>query len=86
VAFALWAAFAFVTWNVVFDRHVYVAAVEFTREQIQRYERGEQVSSIEEAFTPQVGRAAARASVWGASVLAAGVVLLVLVERAARKT
>lgn len=86
VALALWAAFAFVTWNVVFDRHVYVAAVQFTQEQIQRHQRGEQVSSIEDAFAPQLGHAAARATIWGGAVLALGVLLTVFAERQPRKT
>jgi hypothetical protein len=86
VALALWAAFAVVTWNVVFDRHVYVAAVQFTQQQIQRHERGEQVSSIAEAFTPQLGHAAARATLWGGVVLVTGVLLTVLAGRPTRKT
>jgi hypothetical protein len=84
VALVLWAAFAVVTWNVVFDRHVYVAAVRFTQQQIQRHEDGEQVSSIEEAFTPEIGRAALRASVWGGAILAAGVALAQWAGRRAR--
>lgn len=86
VALLLWLAFAFVTWNVVFDRHVYVAAVRFTQEQIQRRERGEAVSSIEEAFTPEVGRAARQASVWGGAVLVVGLALLQRATRRARKS
>jgi hypothetical protein len=82
-ALVLWMAFAFVIWNVIFDRHVYVAAVRFTQQQIERHERGEQVSSIEEAFTPEVGRAALRASLWGGTVLAIGIVLT---GAAARRT
>jgi hypothetical protein len=82
-ALVLWIAFAFVTWNVVFDRHVYVAAVRFTQQQIARHQRGEQVSSIEEAFTPELGRAALRASAWGGAVLVVGIVLA---GAAARRT
>jgi hypothetical protein len=86
VALILWAAFAFVTWNVVFDRQVYLAAVQFTEQQIQRRQRGERVSSIEEAFTPELGRAARQASMWGGAVLVAGVLLTVLAERRTRKS
>ena len=86
VALLLWVAFAVVTWNVVFDRHVYVAAVRFTLQQIQRYDQGEQVSSIEDAFTPELGRAALRATGWGGGVLAAGVALTHWASRRVRNS
>jgi len=85
-ALILWAAFAFVTWNVVYDRNVYVAAVRYTQQQIQRHQRGEQVSSIEEAFTPELGRAALRASAWGGAVLLVGVALTALAARRTRNS
>ena len=75
---ALWLACAFVTWNVVFDRHVALAALTFTREQIDRHERGDATSRIDEAFEPQVGRAAVIASLYAAGVLAGGAALLKL--------
>jgi hypothetical protein len=80
-ALVLWAAFAFVTWNVVFDRHVYVAAVQFTQAQIRSHQRGERVSSIESAFTPQLGHAARQATLWGGAVLVTGLLLIVFVDR-----
>jgi hypothetical protein len=69
---ALWIVFAFVTWNVVFDRRVAVAAIEFTRDQVGRHERGEPVLFIEDAFTPRVRTAALEASLYAGAVLAAG--------------
>lgn len=81
VALIVWAAFAFVTWNVVFDRQVYLAAVEFSQQQIERYQRGEPVASIDAAFSPRVGQAAQRASVWGGAVLAAGVAVAAFAGR-----
>jgi hypothetical protein len=84
VALALWAAFAFVTWNVVFDRHVYVTSVRYTQEQIRRHDRGERVSSIEEAFTPELGSAARRATMWSVAVLGVGVVLVLFLSRPTR--
>ena len=74
----VWAAFAFVTWNVVFDRQVYLAAVEFTQQQVERYQRGEAVSSIDAVFSPRVREAAWRASAWGGAVLAVGAALAAL--------
>lgn len=86
VALIVWSAFAFVTWNVVFDRQVYLAAVEFTQQQIERQQRGEPVSSIDAAFRPRLREAAARAFVCGGSVLVAGIVLASIVGRQAGKS
>jgi hypothetical protein len=81
VALIVWAAFAFVTWNVVFDRHVYLAAVQFTQQQIVRYQKGEALSSLDTAFSPRVGEAARQASLWGGAVVAVGLVLAFVAGR-----
>jgi hypothetical protein len=81
VALWLWLLAAFVTWNVVFDREVAVAAIEFTREQIIRYDRGETVRTIEAAFRPRVGDAAMVATAWATLVLAAGGLVIRLTRR-----
>ena len=78
----LWLLAAFVTWNVVFDREVAVAAIEFTREQILRYDRGEPVRTIEAAFWPRVGHAAMLASGWASLVLVAGLIIVRVSRRA----
>ena len=80
-ALVLWAVFAFVVWNVVFDRRVYESSVRFTQEQIQAFQAGQPVASIDSAFRPQVRQAALEASAWGGSVLAAGFVLTMVVAR-----
>ena len=72
VVIALWLAFAFVTWNVAFDRAVSIAAVEFTRNQIAKYQQGTPVDFIEDAFSPRVGAAALEASLYAGVVLALG--------------
>jgi hypothetical protein len=71
VVIALWLAFAFVTWNVIFDRHVAGAAVEFTREQIIRYQQGLATTSIDVGFSPRVRDAAMRASLWTSPIIVA---------------
>jgi hypothetical protein len=81
----LWVIVAFVTWNVVFDREVAVAAIEFTREQILRYDQGEPVRTIEGVFRPQVGRAALVATVSSALVVGGGLVVRRLVGRFRRR-
>jgi hypothetical protein len=80
-ALAIWFACAFVTWNVVFDRGVNRAAVEFTQQQIERHARGEPTRTINEAFRPRLGDAALTASVWGAAVLASGLIVIRLAAR-----
>ena len=71
-AVLLWLSFAFVTWNVVFDRGVANAALEFTREQIVRHQNGAPVVSIDAGFRPRVGHAALTASLYSGLVLACG--------------
>jgi hypothetical protein len=76
VLLALWLAWAFVTWNVVFDRAVAVAGAEFTRDQIARHQKGEAVAFIEDAFSPRVGAAAVEASLYAAVILVTGAVVM----------
>ena len=71
----------FVTWNVVFDRAVAVAGSEFAREQVLRYQQGQPVRSIDDAFRPRIGAAALTATGWAAAVVAAGVVVMSLSRR-----
>jgi hypothetical protein len=72
----LWITFSFVTWNVVFDRGVADAAIEFTREQIARYHVGAPVVAIDAAFRPRVRQAALIASLYSGLVLGFGAVAL----------
>lgn len=81
---ALWALFAFVVWNVAFDRQVSKAAYEFTQQQILRYQRSEPVNTIEEAFRPRVRDAAVLASAWTAGAVSAGLLLSRLVAKSKR--
>jgi len=76
IAVALWLAFAFVTWNVAFDRSVADAAHAFTREQIKRYEEGAAVVPIEVGFSPQLRPAALRATIYAGAVLLCGAVVI----------
>ena len=72
VAMALWATCVFVAWNVIYDRYVAVSAVEFTRQQIRAYERGGQLTSIHDGFSPRVSDAARRASLLVSPIALAG--------------
>jgi hypothetical protein len=84
VAIALWLTFVFVAWNVIYDRYVAISAVEFTRQQILRQQRGEPTTSIHTGFSPSVGDAAWRASLWMTPVLAGGCVCLYFTFRPKR--
>ena len=79
-----WAAFAFVAWNVAFDREVAVAGSEFARQQILRYGQGQPVQSIGDAFTPHVRSAALMATGWAGLVAAAGAAVIALGSRRSR--
>jgi hypothetical protein len=81
----LWIVFAFVVWNVVFDRRSYEASVNFTQQQIRTYQAGQPVTTIEAGFRPQLRKAALEASAWGGSVLAAGFVLTMVLNRKGQK-
>lgn len=84
VVAALWAVFAFVTWNVIFDRHVLVSAVEFTRDQIVRSQNGDALISIHEGFSPRVRHAAVQATLWVVPVMTAAALTLFLTFRRGR--
>ncbi len=84
VVAALWAVFALVTWNVIFDRYVMVSAVEFTRDQIVRSQSGAALISIHEEFSPRVRHAAVRAILGVVPVIAAAALTLFLTFRRGR--
>lgn len=84
LAIGLWLALAFVTWNVVFDRQVSLAAAQFTRDNVERRLRGDEARTIDAAYRPLVGAAARSASLWAGGVLAVGAVALGVAGRSRR--
>ncbi len=72
VVAVLWLACVGVVWHVVFDRYVATAALEFTREQVVRYQSGEAPTGIHAGFSPRVSDAAWHASLWVSPIVAAG--------------
>lgn len=58
VVVALWAALVGVSWTVVHDRQVLLAARQFTREQVLRHQQGVPVTTIHQGFSPQLSGAA----------------------------
>lgn len=81
LAVALWLALTIVTWNVVFDRAVWTAAEQFTRDNVERHARGEAVPTINDAYRPKIRDAFRHASLWAGGVLAVGAVALAVVRR-----
>jgi hypothetical protein len=85
LAIGLWLALAFVTWNVVFERQVSLASARFTRDNVERHLRGDEVPTLDAAYRPHVRVAAQSASLWAGGVLAAGAVTLGLAGRSRRR-
>ena len=75
LAFSFWLVLGFVSWNVVFDRRVAVAAVAFTREQTLNHQQGRPLVSIDEGFSPEVRAAAGHATLWAGVIVAIGAVI-----------
>lgn len=68
----LWLAAAVIAWNVVFDRAVWQAGEAFAEANVARHARGEPLPTLEEAYRPEVRRAALAASAWAGALLVAG--------------
>ncbi len=84
VVIALWLVFAVVAWNVIFDRLVWTAATDFTRDQVVRYQAGTPVTSIHDGFSPRVRIAAWQASLWTLPIVVAGVAAVLISFRRVR--
>lgn len=74
VVVVLWLACVGVAWHVVFDRSVATAALDFTSEQVVRYQSGGSPTGIHAGFSPRVREAAWHASVWVSPIVVAGAV------------
>ena len=72
VAALLWLSFAFVVWNVVFDRQLFVDASRFATESVVRHQQGIPLRTIDGAYRPAVRVAALRATLCAGMVLAVG--------------
>jgi hypothetical protein len=73
-----WLAFAFVAWNVMFDRGNYVAGVQFAQTSIELHQQGRQPLTIADGYQPLVRASAARATLGAAVILVAGLALIFL--------
>lgn len=81
LAVALWVAFGFAVFSVVFDWHTRMAGFAFVEDQQARRAEGRPLVTIEDGFRPLVGEAARRAAGWMALVTAAGVTGVALTAR-----
>lgn len=84
VVASLWAVCVFVVWNVLFDRQVFVAAVEFTRDQVVRHQAGATLISIHEGYSPRVRQAAVQATLGVIPVVAVAALTMFLTFRRLR--
>ena len=72
LALGLWLVLAVTVFQVVFDGQTKMAAFHFSQAQLQAYQRGERVATIEEGLRPQVKAAARRAGWWAAGIAVLG--------------
>ena len=84
LALALWAVFAALTFNVIFDFHTRVAAIDFMAAQYQRRITGAPLETIEHGFRPLVRQAARQAAPWPLLIFVFGAGATVAAERHSR--
>ena len=70
-AFALWAVFAIVIFNVTFDWQSRTAGLAFIEDQTYRHALGQPIATIEDGYRPLVAAAAWRATLASLAILAA---------------
>lgn len=70
-----WLVFAFVAWNVAFDRQVAVEGARFVRANVERSQAGEQPLTIAAGYRPTVVHAARQASLLSGAILAVGMAI-----------
>ena len=72
LAIGLWLALAVIVFQVMFDGETRMAAFRSAEAQLEAFERGQPVVTIEKGFRPQVRAAAARAGLVAAGIAALG--------------
>ena len=75
-AFVLWAVFAIVIFNVMFDWQARTAGLAFIEEQTYRHALLQPLATIENGFRPLVAAASWRAAACSVAVMAAGAALI----------
>ena len=81
LAFALWAVFAIVIFNVMFDWQSRTAGLAFIEEQTYRHALFQPIATIEDGYRPLVAAAAWHAAAWATAVMAAAAGAIVLASR-----
>jgi hypothetical protein len=85
LALALWAAWAVIAWNVVFDHVIVVAGREYLTAAAAAASHGGPFLKIDDWMQPAVPRALREASASAAAILIAGIVLIRLAMRRTHK-
>jgi len=84
LAIGLWAVLACAVFSVTFDWQTRAAGHRFAGSQLQLYEAGLPVATINEGFRPVVRSAALRSSAWLGLILGTGVIATVAASRASK--
>ena len=82
LAVGLWLALAVIVFQVMFDGETRMAAFRFSEAQLQAFERGQPVMTIEKGFRPQVRAAAVRAGLVATGIAAFGCAAVAWAARA----
>ena len=81
LAFALWAVFAIVIFNVMFDWQSRTAGLAFIEEQTYRHALFQPIATIEDGYRPLVAAAAWRSAAWAMAVMAAAASAILVASR-----
>jgi phosphoserine aminotransferase len=81
LAFALWAVFAIVIFNVMFDWQSRTAGLAFIEAQTYRHALLQPIVTIEDGYRPLVAAAAWRSAMWATAVMAAAAAVILAASR-----
>ena len=81
LAFVLWAVFAIVIFNVMFDWQSRTAGLAFIEAQTYRHALFQPIATIEDGYRPLVAAAAWRSAAWATAVLAAATAAILAASR-----
>jgi hypothetical protein len=81
LALALWAVFAIVFFNVMFDWQSRTAGLAFIEEQTYRHALFQPIATIEDGYRPRVAAAAWHSAAWAMAVLAAATTAILIASR-----
>ena len=81
VAVVLWLVFAFVVWNVVFDRILVLAGRRYSHDAVTLYRSSGRYLRIDDVMRPAAARAARVASLAAGAIVTTGLALIAVAVR-----